>query len=144
MRAFKSIPAPTPIPAARMIPMALPTTLRSLLGGKREARIARQLSLQAVDALRELQATAPDLSGEALYEHILATRFGLDQTGAHALIEGARENYAEWPVERELRFSDVVRQLVADRCLDDQEPDETHWIDGRIGRTVRSIIPEDV
>ncbi len=106
--------------------------------------MARLLSQQALDALHDVRATAPDLAGDALYERVLSARFGLDGTGAHELVEGARESYAEWPVERELRFSDVVHYLVAVRCLDEQEPEETHWIDGRIGEVVRSIIPEHV
>ena len=102
------------------------------------------MSQQALDALRDVRVAAPDLAGDALYERILSARFGLDGSDARELVEGARESYAEWPVERELKFSDVVHYLVTVRCLDEQEPEETHRIDGKIGQVVRSIIPEHV
>jgi len=115
--------------------------LRFLLWIRKSARL---LSLQALDGFRRIQALAPDLVGEPLYERVLSTHLGIDDARARLLIEGARESYAEWPIARALTFSDVVHHYVAETCLKDREPERTHWIHGRIGNVVRSLIPQDL
>ena len=118
--------------------------LRSLLGERREEKLARSISLEALDWFRRVHAAFPDLAGEALYAQVMSTRFGLDEVAAQELVAGARESYADWPVERDVRFSDVVHYFVADRCLKEQRPAETQWIHGRIGEVVRDIIPQNL
>jgi hypothetical protein len=123
--------------------MLLVESFRSLLG-ERPEKLARELSLQALVGYRRVRAQAPDLSGEPLYQRVMSSHFGVDDARARALVEGARESYADWPIARELTLSDVVHYLVAERCRDPQEPDQTHRIHGRIGRVVRNIIPQDI
>jgi len=74
----------------------------------------------------------------------MSSRFGVEDATARELVDGARESYADWPVARDVKFCDVVHFFVAERCLREQKPDETHWIHGRIGQVVRDIIPQNI
>ena len=117
--------------------------LRSLLGERREEKLARTISVEALEGFRRIHAVLPDLTGEELYAQVMSARFGIDEAVARKLLAGARESYADWPVERELKFSDVVHYFVAERCLQELESQQdAHWIHGRIGQVVRDIIPQ--
>ena len=118
--------------------------LKSLLGEKRQEQLARSLSLEALDGFERIRAGAPELAGEALYERVMSARFGVDGAAAHELVEGARRSYADWPIARDVTFSDVVHYFIVERCLRDRGLDEPQWIHGRVARVVKGIIPEDL
>ena len=122
--------------------LSLLEPLRSLLGERREEKLARTISVEALEGFQRIHAVLPDLTGEDLYAQVMSARFGIDEAVARNLLAGARQSYAEWPVERDLKFSDVVHYFVAERCLNELEPREAHWIHGRIGQVVRDIIPQ--
>ena len=115
--------------------------LRSVLRDRRQEELARTMSREALDGLRLVQSFAPQLSGEPLYEQVLAARFGVDPRAAQQLIEGARTSFAQWPVQRDLTFCDVVHYYITCHCLQRQGADEEHWLRSRIGQVVRSVIP---
>ena len=116
--------------------------LDSLLRVMRQERFARILSRQALDGFDSVHRLLPELDGEALYERVLSERFGVDHATACQVIEGARSSFAQWPVARDLTFCDVVHYFVTDRCLSEQAAAEEHWLRGRIGQVVRSVIPQ--
>ena len=118
--------------------------LRSVLRDRRQEELARTLSLEALDGLRLIQSFAPQLSGEPLYEQVLAARFGVDPRAARQLIEGARTSFTQWPVTRDLTFCDVVHYYVTCHCLRGQGPDGEQWLRSRIGQVVRSVIPRSL
>ena len=118
--------------------------LRSVLRVRRQEEMARTLSLEALDGLRLVQSFAPQLSGEPLYEQVLAARFGVDPRAAQQLVEGARTSFAQWPVRRELTFCDVIHYYITCQCLQRQDPGEERWLRSRIGQVVRSVIPRSL
>jgi hypothetical protein len=82
---------------------------RNLVQAWRERRLAAESCRQLI-ALHERVATAhPGLSGLALYREIVAARRG--PATADAVLRGAAEAYAIWPVCRALSFRDVVHYL---------------------------------
>lgn len=115
--------------------------LRSLLGERREERLAHSVSVDALDGLLRMRTAQPGLAREDLYAQVMSDRFGLDEGAARRLVAGARESYAEWPVERDLRFFDVVHYFVAERCLLEIEPTSAPWIHSRIDQIVKDLIP---
>jgi len=123
------------------VPLLLLEPIRSLLGQRREEKLARSISLEALDGFRRIHAALPHLTGEVLYAEVMSARFGVDEATARQLVAGARESYADWPVERDVKFSDVVHYFVAERCLKELGPREAPWVHGRIGEVVRDIVP---
>jgi len=90
---------------------------RLLLGGIWERHVARKASLESLQMFRELEAEQPDLDGMQRYKTFIARRTGLDGAGVSRVMERAEDSFASWPIERPLRFRDVVQYLVVYECL---------------------------
>ena len=90
---------------------------RGVLLAWRERRVARRTSRESLQLYRELEATRPELSAVARYEQVIARRTGLDGAGVRQVLQHAEDSFASWPVERPLRFRDVVQYLVVHECL---------------------------
>ncbi|MFM2290151.1 MAG: hypothetical protein RL684_3294 [Pseudomonadota bacterium] len=73
---------------------------------------------------REVQRDLPHLSGSLLYQEVVRRYTGLDDKGSLEILARAEVSYANWPVERDLRFQDVVQYLAAQRCIDGRPADE--------------------
>jgi hypothetical protein len=59
----------------------------------------------------KVSAANPGLSGRSLYLLVVAARLGLSDRAADTVLLHAEQSYSIWPVERELRFQDVVHYL---------------------------------
>jgi hypothetical protein len=90
---------------------------REVLGGWRERRVARRTGLESLRLYRELESARPELEPAARYREFVARRTGLDEAGVRAVLRQAEDSFASWPVERPLRFRDVVQYLVVHECL---------------------------
>jgi hypothetical protein len=90
---------------------------RELLGAWRERRVARRASVESLRLYQEVAATQPDLGAIARYAEVVARRTGLDGEGVRSVLQRAEDSFASWPVERPLRFRDVVQYLVVHECL---------------------------
>ena len=107
-----------------------------------EKRFARHASRELLDLFWLEQREHPELSGRSLYEAVVARRLGPNAARAAEVIRHAEESFTDWPIERELRFRDVVHYLIFDEY--------THRAKARqgtrtnIGDTVARIIPEDL
>ena len=118
--------------------------LRSLgiFSARAERRYARQASTELLELFRAVQRERPELSGRALYQAVIARRLGADEHSAAQIVLRAEESFADWPVERELRFRHVVHYQVFDEF--------THSGPGRentrsnMGKVVARIIPEQL
>jgi len=73
---------------------------------------------------REVQRDLPHLGGSLLYQEVVRRYTGLDDKGSLEVLARAEVSYANWPVERDLRFQDVVQYLAAQRCIDGRPADE--------------------
>ncbi len=83
----------------------------------RERVTARQISRESLRIYREVEEALPELAGVTRYREIVARQTGLDGAGVDEVLERAENSFATWPVERPLRFRDVVQYIVAWQCL---------------------------
>jgi hypothetical protein len=83
----------------------------------RERVTARQISREALRIYREVEESSPEMSGVTRYREIVSRQTGLDENGVSEILERAQSSFAAWPVERPLKFRDVVQYIVAHRCL---------------------------
>ena len=89
-----------------------------LFAGPAERRYAKEASEQLLDLFRREQREHPELKGRALYEAVTARRLGLNPpVSATEIVRRAEESFADWPVERDLRFRDVVHYLIFDEYM---------------------------
>ncbi len=114
-----------------------------LFAGPAERRYAKEASEQLLDLFWRERREHPDLTGRALYEAVAALRLGSNPPiSAAEIVRRAEESFADWPVERELRFRDVVHYLIFDEY--------THAGKARartktnMGAVVARIIPEEI
>ena len=77
----------------------------------RERRFAGRHCRVLLRLHRRVARRHPGLRGPELYRHIVAARSGADPAAAQAVLQGAEESFARWPVSRELSFRDVVHYL---------------------------------
>lgn len=90
---------------------------RGVLGGWRERRVARRTSVESLQLYREIEALRPELPAIARYEQVVARHTGLDGEGVRRVLRRAEDSFASWPIERPLKFRDVVQYLVVHECL---------------------------
>ena len=109
--------------------------LRSL----RERMTAYDTSRQCLRLHSEVQLELPHLSGSLLYQEVVRRFTGLGDKGALELLARAEVSYANWPVERDLRFQDVVQYLAAQRCLEGRPADE--GISISLARIIEQRVP---
>jgi hypothetical protein len=83
----------------------------------RERTTARQVSRESLRIYREVEESAPELTGLPRYYEVVARQTGLDELGVREILERAEGSFANWPVERPLKFRDIVQYIVATRCL---------------------------
>ena len=83
----------------------------------RERVTARQMSRESLRVYREVEQSAPELTGVTRYREIIARQTGLDDAGVSEILERAESSFASWPVARPLKFRDVVQYIVARQCL---------------------------
>jgi hypothetical protein len=83
----------------------------SPLAAWRERRFAAECCRRLLGLCQRIAADHPELTGVALYLKVVAAHLGGDAAVARRVIEGAEESYASWPVERALKFRDVVHYL---------------------------------
>ena len=83
----------------------------------RERVTARQISRESLRIYHEVEGSLPQLIGVNRYREIIARQTGLDASGVREILERAESSFARWPVERPLKFRDVVQYIVAARCL---------------------------
>ncbi len=132
--------APTlgPIPVA---PTQTGNLLASLFAW-REKRFAVRTCADLLRLHEIVAALNPGLTGRALYRQIVAAHHGGDLAHADAVLESAEQSFAIWPVERALRFADVVHYLAASEFL--AGADGARWIHADMKRIVAARIPHDL
>jgi hypothetical protein len=114
-----------------------------LFAGPAERRYAKEASEQLLDLVRREQREHPELKGRALYEAVTARRLGLNPpVSATEIVRRAEESFADWPVERELRFRDVVHYLIFDEYM--HAGKARAGTKTNMGAVVARIIPEEI
>jgi hypothetical protein len=91
---------------------------------------------------RRVRGEEPRLTGGPLYQQIIVRRSGLGDEAAGKLVRRAYQSFCEWPIERKLRFRDVVHYVVVAEYLRSHLTNlGTHTY---MGRVVARVIPRDL
>lgn len=77
----------------------------------RERVLIRRTCLEAMRAHREATAALPGAPKQDLYARVIESRGTTDAAGVRLTLRRAEESYAQWPVERELTFRDLVAYI---------------------------------
>jgi len=90
--------------------------LKALFQGRlrrfEEKRFAGRVCSEALAALRAILARHPALSGDALYEAVIARRLKLDAAAAHALMWRVHGSVENWEGNYVPKFVDVVKYMI--------------------------------
>jgi len=114
-----------------------------LFAGPAERRYAKEASEQLLGVFWCERREHPDLNGRALYEAVTARRLGINPPiSAAEIVRRAEESFADWPVERELRFRDVVHYLIFDEYM--RAGQARAGTKTNMGEVVTRIIPEEI
>jgi hypothetical protein len=87
---------------------------QGLLLARAERRYAKQASTQLLELYKQERRDHPELNPRALYQSIVAHRLGPQAGRAAEIVRRADESFTDWPVNRELKFRDVVHYLIFD------------------------------
>lgn len=82
---------------------------------------------------------APHACGDAPYRRVLPDALGLDPDAVESVLLRAQESYCAWPVERSLRFRDIVRYTVTESYL--RSHPVRLGMRADVGKIVACIIP---
>ncbi len=135
---------------ATLKPAPLPMSARSNGGGNLlaslfawgEKRFATRMCTDLMRLHRIVVGRQPLLRGRPLYREIVAAYNGGDYAHANAVLESAEQSFAIWPVERPLKFADVVHYLAASEFLATQKGGR--WIHADMKRIVAAHVPHDL
>jgi transposase len=114
--------------------------LRPLFVGLRERRHAAKTSRELLKLYREVAAARPGLKKQELYRSIVMARAGGAAAAADEVLVRAAESFATWPVERALKFRDVVHYLAVSDYLASND-DGAAWTRENLGRVVALLVP---
>ena len=87
---------------------------QGVLAAHAERRYARQASARLLELYKTQHREHRELNPRALYQSIVAQRLGPQASRAAEVIRRAEESFTDWPVDRELKFRDVVHYLIFD------------------------------
>lgn len=108
-----------------------------------ERRYAREASEQLLGLFWREQREHPELNGRRLYEAVIARRIGSNPAiSAAEIVKRAKESFADWPVERDLCFRDVVHYQIFDEFT--RHGEELQGTRTNIGDAVARVVPEDL
>jgi hypothetical protein len=115
----------------------------AMFAGPAERRYAKEASEQLLELFRREQREHPELKARTLYEAVAARRLGTNPSiSAVEIVRRAEESFADWPVERELRFRDVVHYLIFDEYM--RAGKARDGTKTNMGVVVARIIPDDL
>jgi len=114
----------------------------ALLRSHRERSIARHKSRDLLRVYRDVQVASPELHGVEQYRAVLAQETGLEPRAVEKIIRGAEDSFASWPVERPLKFRDVVQYVVVVDCL--KANPEAKGVRSRLTTIISEEIPGEI
>jgi hypothetical protein len=113
-----------------------------LFSAQAERRYAKHTAEELLELFRAIEREHPELSGRELYRAVIAKRLGSDAQRAAQVVRRAEESFADWPVERELRFRHVVHYLAFDEYM--RIGDARAGTKINMGGVIARIIPEEI
>ena len=116
--------------------------LSSKLVAWRQGRHATRICREILDIYRNVVADCPALPEDEIYRLVIVARTGCLLTAASEILEGAEESFATWPLQRDLKFRDVVHYLTVHELLEKFAGER--WMEADIEQIVASYIPNDI
>ena len=114
-----------------------------LFAAHRERRYAKAASRQLLGLFWSEQREHPELKGKPLYEAVIARRLNPNPALSPVeIVRRAEESFTDWPVERALKFRDVVHYQIFDEYM--RRGDIRHGTRTNIGVAVARIIPDEL
>lgn len=108
-----------------------------------ERRYAKDASQQLLELFWRVQREHPELTGAALYEAVIARRLGETATiSPSEIVKRAEESFADWPVQRDLKFRDVVHYQIFDEYM--RQGQVRQGTRTNIGDAVARIVPDEL
>jgi len=107
-----------------------------------ETWYAWRMSRQMLACCKRLLATQPALNGRPLYAAVLAKQLGLESDRIAQVLAGAEDSFCKWPVERDLRFRDVVHYFVTEDYL--RSYPASIGISINVGQLIARAIPKEL
>jgi len=94
---------------------------RALFGGGQkhaeELRFASRICTESLAALADVRAARPQLSGDELYEAVIARRLASDARAARAILDRTYASLEDWGNDREPKLLDVVTYMIVSEYL---------------------------
>jgi hypothetical protein len=94
---------------------------RGLFGGRRkraeELRFASRVCSESLAALAIVRAERPQLSGDELYEAVIARRMLSDTREARAILDRTYASLEDWGTDRAPKLLDVVTYMIVSEYL---------------------------
>ena len=114
-----------------------------LFAAHRERRYAKAASQQLLGLFWREQREHPELKGKPLYEAVIARRLSPNPALSPVeIVRRAEESFTDWPVERALKFRDVVHYQIFDEYM--HRGEVRHGTRTNIGVAVARIIPDEL
>jgi hypothetical protein len=113
-----------------------------LFAARTERRYAKLASVELLELYWRQRREHPQTDARTLYAQVVALRLGPQASRAAEIVRRAEQSFTTWPVERELRFRDVVHYLVFDeytRIGADRAGTRTN-----MGVVVARVVPEQL
>jgi len=89
-------------------------------GGQRRAeelRFASRVCTESLAALADVRAARPQLSGDELYEAVIARRLASDARAARAILDRTYASLEDWGNDREPKLLDVITYMIVSEYL---------------------------
>ena len=114
-----------------------------VFGAHAERRYAKKAAEELLELFRREQREHPELTGQALYEAMIARRLAPNPTiSSVEIVKRAEESFADWPVQRDLTLRHVIHYQIFDEYM--RQGEVHQGTRTNIGDTVARIVPEDL
>jgi len=94
---------------------------RALFGARQkraeELRFASRICAESLAALAAVRTARPQLSGDELYEAVIARRLGSDARATRAILDHTYASLEDWGSDREPKLLDVVTYMIVSEYL---------------------------
>ncbi len=114
----------------------------NFLTAVRERYSVRRTCNDLMKLYRESERSHPTANSMERYASIVAERTGGDQREVDRVLQRVEESFATWPVERPIRFRDVVQYFAITQYFD-EHPSES-GIRARVSSVVMELVPENI
>jgi hypothetical protein len=104
----------------------------------KERKFAEIAALEILSLYASEKDANPNISGRSLYKRVVSKYLKITDAEANQLVLGAKQSYADWPEERDLRLNDVARYIVITRYV------ETRGVKYGVGPDISEVVLQTI